>query len=73
MLNSERKKLVIDLYKNRNKSIREIAQEARMSFRDIDAILRKVEETNKSDVLSPEEAIVVRHAVYNVSKDQRYC
>jgi len=40
MLNSERKKLVIDLYKNQNKSIREIAQEARMSFRDIDDIKR---------------------------------
>jgi transposase len=43
MLNSEREKLVVDLYKNQNKSIREIAQEARMSFRDIGAILRKAE------------------------------
>jgi hypothetical protein len=48
MLNSEREKLVVDLYKNQNKSIREIAQEARMSFRDIGAILRKVEEANNS-------------------------
>jgi hypothetical protein len=43
MLNSEREKLVVDQYKNQNKSIREIAQEARMSFRDIGAILRKAE------------------------------
>jgi hypothetical protein len=48
MLNSEREKLVVDLYKNQNKSIREIAQEARMSFRDIGAILKKIEDANNS-------------------------
>ena len=31
---SERERLVIDLYKNQNKSIREIAKTAKMSFRD---------------------------------------
>jgi DNA-directed RNA polymerase specialized sigma subunit len=38
---SEREKLVIDLYKNQNKSIREIAKIAKMSFRDIGFILKK--------------------------------
>jgi hypothetical protein len=36
----EKKKLVIDLY-NQGKTIRDIAKELRMSFRDIGAILRK--------------------------------
>ena len=37
---SEREKLVIDLYKNQNKSIREIAKMTKMSFRDIGYILK---------------------------------
>src|SRR5919108_2290090 len=39
----ERERLVLDLY-NQGKTIREIAKEARMSFRDIGAILNKVVE-----------------------------
>jgi hypothetical protein len=38
-----RQKLVLDLY-NQGKNIREIAQEARMSFRDIASILNKADE-----------------------------
>lgn len=38
---SEREKLFIDLYKNQNKSIREIAKTEKMSFRDIGFILKK--------------------------------
>ena len=38
---SEREKVVIDLYKNQNKSIRDIAKTAKMSFHDIGYILRK--------------------------------
>ena len=38
---SEREKLVIDLYKNQNKSIRDIAKIAKMSFRDIGFILKR--------------------------------
>jgi predicted transcriptional regulator len=41
--NIEREKLVIDLYYNGRKNVRQIAQEARMSFRDIAAILKKKE------------------------------
>ena len=45
MLNNiEKEKLVIDLYYNQRKNVRQIAQEARISFRDIAAILRKKEE-----------------------------
>jgi hypothetical protein len=43
---SEREKLVLDMYYNQGKNVREIAQKARMSFRDIDAILRKAAAVN---------------------------
>jgi hypothetical protein len=47
MLNSsEREKLVIDLY-NQGRNVREIAQEARMSFRDIGAIVKKTESNSE--------------------------
>jgi hypothetical protein len=42
--NVERGKLVIDLYYNQRKNVRQIAQEARTSFRDIAAIIKKKEE-----------------------------
>jgi predicted transcriptional regulator len=37
----ERERFVLDLYYNQGKTIREIAKEARISFRDIGAILNK--------------------------------
>ena len=37
--NVEKEKLVIDLYYNQQNNVRQIAQETRMSFRDIAAIL----------------------------------
>ena len=41
MLNNvEKEKLVIDLYYNQRKNVRQIAQEARMSFRDIAAYIK---------------------------------
>jgi DNA-directed RNA polymerase specialized sigma subunit len=40
--NVEREKLVIDLYYNQLNNVRQIAQEARISFRDIAAILKKI-------------------------------
>ena len=40
--NVEKEKLVIDLYYNQRKNVRQIAQEARMSFRDIATILKKI-------------------------------
>jgi hypothetical protein len=41
--NVERERLVIDLYYNQRKNVRQIAQEARISFRDIADILKKKE------------------------------
>jgi hypothetical protein len=41
--NLEKEKLVLDLYYNQRKNVRQIAQEARMSFRDIAAIIKKKE------------------------------
>jgi hypothetical protein len=42
LINVEKEKLVIDLYYNQRKNVRQIAQEARISFRDIAAIIKKV-------------------------------
>jgi hypothetical protein len=39
-MSDEREDLVIDLYKNQNKSIREIAKTVKMLFRDIGFILK---------------------------------
>ena len=41
MLNSSEREIVIELYYNQGKNVREIGQEARMSFRDISTILKK--------------------------------
>jgi hypothetical protein len=50
MLNNvEKEKLVIDLYYNQRKNVRQIAQEARISFRDIAAILKKKEAAAVND------------------------
>jgi hypothetical protein len=43
LINVEKEKLVIDLYYNQRKNVRQIAHEARISFRDIAAILKKKE------------------------------
>ena len=50
----EKERLVLDLY-NQGKTIREISQEVRMSFRDIGAILKKAsgEMEEKQSLLSP--------------------
>ena len=51
MLNNvEKEKLVIELYYNQRKNVRQIAQEARISFRDIAAVLRKKEAAAVNDV-----------------------
>ncbi len=44
MTRQERERLVLELYYNQGKTIREIAKEARMSFRDIGVILNKAVE-----------------------------
>ena len=47
--NVEKEKLVIDLYYNQLKNVRHIAQEARISFRDIATILKKKEAAAVND------------------------
>jgi hypothetical protein len=49
MLSIEKEKLVIDLYYNQRKNVRQIAQEARISFRDISAIIKKKEAAVNND------------------------
>ena len=43
----ERERAVLDLYHNQRKTIRDIAKEARMSFRDIGAVLNKADEAQQ--------------------------
>ena len=56
----ERERFVLDLY-NQGKNTREIAEEARMSFRDIGAILDKAEEEKKTN---KEQAEKVSHSTH---------
>jgi hypothetical protein len=49
LANVEKERLVIDLYYNQRKNVRQIAQEARISFRDIAAILKKKEAAEVND------------------------
>ena len=56
--NVEKEKLVIDLYYNQRKNVRQIAQEARISFRDIAAILKK-KETAVNDVGNGNGIVIV--------------
>jgi transcriptional regulator len=44
MTKQERERVVLELYHNQGKTVREIAKEARMSFRDIGSILNKAQE-----------------------------
>ncbi len=46
----ERERIVLDLYHNQRKTVREIAKEARISFRDIGAILNKADEAQQRKV-----------------------
>jgi transposase len=51
----ERERLVLDLY-NQGKTIREIAKEARMSFRDIGVILNKAVEEKTEGIKQQDDA-----------------
>ena len=68
----EKERFVLDLY-NQGKSTREIAEEARMSFRDIGAILDKAEEEKET---SKEQAEKCRnqhkHTNYSLKVNLRY-
>jgi hypothetical protein len=56
----ERERLVIELY-NQGKTIREIAKEVRMSFRDIGVILNKAVEEKKTERSKQQQEEVVAH------------
>jgi hypothetical protein len=62
---SERERLVIDLYKNQNKSIREIAKMAKMSFRDIGYILKNVGLSH--GITNTEDTIITNLLIINNS------
>jgi cytidylate kinase len=47
IIKQERERSVLDLYHNQGKTIRDIAKEARMSFRDIGAISKKTNEAQE--------------------------
>ena len=49
MTRQERERVVLDLYHNQGKTIRDIAKEARMSFRDIGSILNKADEAQRKE------------------------
>jgi SHS2 domain-containing protein len=53
----ERERLVLELYYNQGKTIREIAKEARMSFRDIGVILNKVVEEKKTEEIKQQDNV----------------
>ena len=56
--NIEKEKLVIDLYYDQRKNVRQVAQEARMSFRDIAAILKERETSLNDDGSGSRNGIV---------------
>jgi transposase len=49
IIRQDRQKLVLDLYYNQGKTIRDIAKEARMSLRDIGSILNKADERREQN------------------------
>ena len=67
----ERKRLVLDLY-NQGKTIREIAKEARMSFRDIRAILNKLVE-EKTEGSKEEQEQEVEHLSLSTQSYKLFC
>jgi cytidylate kinase len=56
MTRQERERLVLNLY-NQGKTIREIAKEVRMSFRDIGVILNKVIEEKDKELKEEQDNI----------------
>ena len=63
--------LYIDLYYNQGNTIREIAKEARMSFRDIGVILNKVIEDKKTEGLKEEQRQRVIIMMLRTNQEQR--
>ena len=71
MTRQERKRLVLDLY-NQGKTIREIAKEARMSFRDIRVILNKAVEENTEGSKEQElQQLSISSQAYKLFSDRK--
>jgi hypothetical protein len=67
----ERERLVLDLY-NQGKTIREIAKEVRMSFRDIGAILNKaVEEKTEGSKEQEQQQLSLSAQAYKLFSDRK--
>jgi transposase len=67
----ERERLVLDLY-NQGKTIREIAKEVRMSFRDIGAILNKaVEEKTEGSKEEEQQQLSLSAQAYKLISDRK--
>jgi transposase len=67
MTRKERERLVLELYYNQGKTIREIAKEARMSFRDIGAILNKaVEEKTEASKEQEQQQLSLSAQAYRL-------
>jgi hypothetical protein len=67
----ERERLVLDLY-NQGKTIREIAKEVRMSFRDIGAILNKaVEEKTEESKEQEQQQLSLSFQAYKLFSDRK--
>jgi Mor family transcriptional regulator len=60
MTRQERERLVLELY-NQGKTIREIAKEVRMSFRDIGLILNKTSEDKETERSKEQQEEVAEH------------
>jgi hypothetical protein len=63
----ERERAVIDLYHNQRKTIRDIAKEARMSFRDIGAILNKASEDKKTEQQKEQDGTEINQMQLSIS------
>src|ERR687890_2049752 len=71
MTKQERERLVLELY-NQGKTIREIAKEARMSFRDIGAILNKaVEEKTEGSKEQEQRQLSISAQAYKLFSEGR--
>jgi transposase len=71
MTRQERERLVLELY-NQGKTIREIAKEVRMSFRDIGAILNKaVEEKAEGSKEQEQQQLSLSAQAYKLFSDRK--
>jgi hypothetical protein len=71
LINVEKEKLVIDLYYNQRKNVRQIAQEARISFRDIATILKKVNDIGNGNGKDNQQHNDKNNSITNKSPNEK--